>query len=249
MKIIAIANQKGGVSKTTSVINIGAGLLSLGKKILLIDLDSQANLSLSLGIKGRNKTSYDLLMGKATFEEVKVDREGLHVIPGNISLVKIERELLLEAELALKKVLQNIQGYDYILIDTPPSLNILTLNALIVADEVFIPVQTQFLAIQGLRDILKTIEALKQKSNPKLKIGGIIPTLFCQRKKLHQEVLEEIRKYFGDKVFQTMIRDNVALAEAPSHGKTIFEYQKRSYGAKDYINLCNEILNKELKNE
>lgn len=243
MKIIAIANQKGGVAKTTSAINIGAGLFLLGKKVLLVDLDPQANLTLSLGIKvNKDKTSYDLLAGKISFEDIKVDRDGLHVLPSNAALVRLESELASDTESVLKKALQPVQHYDYIIIDTPPSLNILALNAFVAADEVFITVQTQFLAMQGLSDVLKTIEAVKQKFNPNLKIGGIIATIFTQRKRLHQEVLEEIKKYFGDKVFKTMIRDNIALAEAPSYGKTIFEYQKNSYGAEDYMSLCKEIL-------
>jgi len=243
MKIIAIANQKGGVAKTTSAINIGAGLFILGKRVLLVDLDPQANLTLSLGIKvNKDKTSYELITGKASFEDVKIDRDGLHIIPSKTSLVRVESDLVSDTESVLKKALQPVQHYDYIIIDTPPSLNILTLNALVAADEVLITVQTQFLAMQGLGDVLKTIEAVKQKFNPSLKIGGIIATIFTQRKKLHQEVLEEIKKYFGDKVFKTTIRDNIALAEAPSYGKTIFEYQKNSYGAEDYMSLCKEIL-------
>lgn len=246
MKTIALVNQKGGVGKTTSVINIGAGLHRLGKKILLVDLDPQAHLTYSLGIESHKLEGaiYELLTGEATIEEVLIDRGGLKVIPSTLSLSGAEIELAAQAgrEYLLKEVIDKVGGFDYILIDCPPSLGILTLNALTTAQEVYIPLQTEFLALQGLSKLLETVEIVKKRLNSNLEITGIIATRFDRRKNLNREVVEKIKNYFGNKLFKTLIRDNISLAEAPSFGKTIYEYKPRSYGTEDYLNLSKEIL-------
>lgn len=246
MRIIALVNQKGGVGKTTSVINTGAGLRKLGKNVLLIDLDPQSHLTYSLGIETHKleRAIYDLLLGKVTIEEIVIDRDRLKIIPSTLDLSSAEIELSTQPgrEFLLKEALNKTQGFDYILIDCPPSLGILTLNALTTAQEVFIPLQTEFLALQGLSKLLETIEVVKKRLNSNLEITGIIATRFDRRKNLNREVVEKIKEYFGNKMFKTLIRDNISLAEAPSFGKTIFEYKPRSYGAEDYLNLSKEII-------
>ncbi len=258
--IIALINQKGGVGKTTSVINIGAGLTMLAKQVLLIDLDPQAHLTYSLGIQAHelDKTIYEVLKNEATVKEVIIERncsfvgnapEGtgkycLSVIPSTLDLSGAEIELsgVAGREFLLKEALNKLRGFDYVLIDCPPSLGLLTLNALTTAQEVYIPLQTEFLALQGMSKLLQTVEIVKKRLNKGLEITGIIGTRFDGRKKLNKEIAEKIKKYFGNKVFNTLIRDNIALAEAPSFGKTIYEYKPDSYGAEDYIKLCREII-------
>jgi len=246
MKIIALLNQKGGVGKTTSCINIGAGLAKLGQKVLLVDLDPQAHLTCSLGIQAddSDKTIYEILKGEKTASEVLVDRGGIHVIPSSLNLSGAEIELsgVAGREFLLREAFTPLSGYDYVLLDCPPSLGLLTLNALTTAQEVYIPLQTEFLALQGMSKLLQTIEVVKKRLNPPLEITGIIGTRFDSRKNLNQEVVSKIKGHFGNKLFPTLIRDNVALAEAPSFGKTIFEYKPDSYGADDYNHLCQDIL-------
>lgn len=246
MKTIALVNQKGGVGKTTSVINIGAGLNSLGKRVLLIDLDPQAHLTYSLGIQANELEGaiYELLIGEATIEEILIDRDGVKVIPSTLTLSGAEIELsgLPGREFLLKEVLSKVRGYDYILIDCPPSLGLLTLNALTTAQEVYIPLQTEFLALQGLSKLLETVEVVKKRLNSNIEITGIIATRFDKRKNLNKEVVEKLKGYFGNKLFKTLIRDNISIAESPSFGKTIYEYKPRSYGAEDYLNLSKEII-------
>ena len=246
MKIIALVNQKGGVGKTTSVINIGAGLNRLGKKVLLIDLDPQAHLTYSLGIQAHEleRAIYEVLTGGATLQEVLINSDGLMIIPSALSLSGAEIELtgLPGREFLLKEVLSKVKGYNYILIDCPPSLGLLTLNALTTAQEVYIPLQTEFLALQGLSKLLETIGVVKKRLNSNLEITGIIATRFDRRKNLNREVVAKIKDYFGNKLFKTLIRDNISLAEAPSFGKTIYEYKPRSYGAEDYLTLSKEII-------
>ena len=246
MKTIALINQKGGVGKTTSAINIGAGLHSLGQKVLLIDLDPQAHLTYSLGIQAHElkRTVYELLKGEYTVEETILKRDGLDVIPSTLDLSGAEIELsgIAGREFLLREALNGLTGLDYILLDCPPSLGLLTLNGLTTAQEVYIPLQTEFLALQGMSKLIKTVEMVKKRLNKKLEVTGIIATRYDSRKNLNKEVLDKIKEHFGDKVFDTCIRDNVALAEAPSYGKTIYEYEGTSYGAKDYLNLCKEIL-------
>jgi len=251
MKIIALANQKGGVGKTTSVINIGAGLNKLKQKVLFIDLDPQGHLTYSLGIEAHElkQTIYDLLKGETTLEEIVISRTGLKLIPSNLSLSRADIEFsgIAGRELLLKEALKNTRGFDFILIDCPPSLGLLTLNAFVAAQEVFIPLQTEYLALQGVSSLLETIEIVRKRLNNDLEITGIIGTRFDRRKRLNKEVVEKIKGYFGGKLFKTLIRDNIALAEAPSYGKTIFEYAPKSYGAEDYLELCREIIKRSKK--
>ncbi|MEM9885566.1 MAG: AAA family ATPase [Bacteroidota bacterium] len=242
--IISLMNHKGGVGKTTSAINIGAALVELGKRVLLIDLDPQANLTISLGIPRQGVTIYEALRGESELEPYTV-RDDFDVITSNLNLSGAEMELINEAgrEYILKELLHPlIEEYDYILIDCPPSLGLLTLNALTSSQSVLIPLQTQFLALQGLAKIKQVIDKVKFRLNKELHIGGVIPTMYDARKVLNRDVVDTIHKYFGDKVFKTAIRDNVALAEAPAQRKDIFAYNRSSSGAKDYLALSKEIM-------
>lgn len=246
MQIIAIINQKGGVGKTTSAINIGAGLKILHQRVLLVDLDPQAHLTYSLGIVAHEqpRTVYQLLKGESSLAETIFERNGLKVIPSILDLSGAEMELSSVAgrEFLLRESMTGLDGFDYALLDCPPSLGLLTLNALTTANEVYIPLQTEYLALSGLSKLLQTIDIVQKRLNENLEITGIIATRFDARKKLNNEVVDKIKEYFGEKVFPTLIRDNISLAEAPSFGKTIFEYKPDSYGAIDYLNLCRDIL-------
>ncbi len=242
--IISMLNHKGGVGKTTSAINIGAGMVELGKRVLLIDLDPQANLTVSLGIPRQRYTIYEALRGESELVPYTV-KDGLDVVISTLDLSGAEMELINEAgrEFILRELFEPIhEDYDYIIIDCPPSLGLLTLNALTSSDFVIIPLQTEFLALQGLAKIKQVIDKVRFRLNKKLEIAGVIATMYDSRKVLNRDVVETIRKYFGEKVFDTLIRDNVALAEAPAQRKDIFEYNPKSSGAEDYLNLCKEIL-------
>jgi chromosome partitioning protein len=242
--IVSLLNHKGGVGKTTSAINIGAGLVELGKKVLLIDLDPQANLTLSLGIPRQRVTIYEALRGESELEPFTV-KENMDVITSSLDLSGAEMELINEAgrEYILRELFEPMtEIYDYVIIDCPPSLGLLTLNALTCSRYVIIPLQTEFLALQGLAKIKQVIDKVKFRLNKNLDIGGVVATMYDSRRILNRDVVETIHKYFGEKVFKTYIRDNVALAEAPAQRKDIFEYQPKSVGAKDYLNLCHEIL-------
>ena len=246
MQTIAILNQKGGVGKTTTAVNIGAGLAMLNKKVLLIDLDPQANLSYSFGILAHEleNTVYELLKGESDLQDVIVKHDNIDIIPSNLSLsgAEIEFSSLPGREFLLSERLQSVHDYDYIIIDCSPSLGLLTLNALTSVREVYITLQTEFLPMQGLAKLLETVDIVKKRLNRNLEITGIICTRYDSRKNLHNEVYEKIKKYFGNKVFKTVIRDNISLAEAPSFGQTIFEYRPKCRGALDYENLAKEIL-------
>jgi len=243
-KIISLLNHKGGVGKTTSAINIGAGLVELGQKVLLIDLDPQANLTLSLGIPRQKISIYESIRGESELVPYTA-KEGMDVITSSLDLSGAEMELINEAgrEYILQELFQPVlEEYDYIIIDCPPSLGLLTLNALTTSDYVMIPLQTEFLALQGLTKIKQVIDKVRFRLNKKLQIGGVIATMYDARKVLNRDVVATIQKYFGEKVFKTLIRDNVTLAEAPAQRKDIFAYAKSSNGAKDYLALCKEIL-------
>lgn len=243
-KIISLLNHKGGVGKTTSAINIGAGLVELGKRVLLVDLDPQANLTLSLGIPRQPVTIYEAMRGESELVPFKV-KEGLEVIISVLDLSGAEMELINEAgrEFILRELFEPLkEDFDFIIIDCPPSLGLLTLNALTSSDYVIIPLQTEFLALQGLAKIKQVVQKVKLRLNKKLQIGGVIATMYDSRKVLNRDVVETIKKYFGKLVFETMIRDNVALAEAPAQRKDIFAYNRSSSGAEDYLSLCKEII-------
>lgn len=250
-RIIAFLNQKGGVAKTTSTVNIGAALTNAGKNVLLIDLDPQGHLTISLNIQAHELvcTINEVLAGDCTMQQALIDIEGgCHVVSSDIRLSGAESELNSQPgrEMILKEALQPIKdNYDYILIDCPPSLGLLTLNALTATHEIFIPLQTEYLALHGMAQLIRTTEKVKSRINPSLEITGIIATFYDKRKKLNREVVKKIEGYFPDKVFKTKIRNNVALSEAQSFGIDVFHYKPRSNGAADYKALCKEIIKQE----
>jgi len=245
-KIITLSNHKGGVGKTTSSINIGAGLNQLGKKVLLIDLDPQANLSQSLGVVDAEVNIYGALRGFYKLTPIKI-LKGLDLIPSTLELSGAEIEMIGEPgrEYILKQTIEPIKNkYDFIIIDSPPSLGLLTINSLTASDEVIIPLQAQFLALQGLVKLMEVIKKIKLRLNKDLELGGVFITQYDNRKILNKNVSETIVDHFKDQVFKTKIRDNVALAEAPSNGLDIFRYNSKSYGAQDYLSLSKEIVKK-----
>ncbi len=248
-KIISICNQKGGVGKTTTAINFGASLAAAEKRTLIIDFDSQANTTGGLGLEkgGQGRNSYQLVLGKITAAEAAQDSNipFLKVIPSTIDLVAAEVELVdeLEREFILKRALEPVMAdYDYIIIDCPPSLSFLTLNALAASDSVMIPVQCEYYALEGLSDLMSTIEQIKEVLNPDLEIEGILLTMFDARTSLSKQVEDELREHFTHKVYQAQIPRNVRLAEAPSHGKPVITYDFRSKGAQCYLQLAQEFL-------
>lgn len=246
-KVISISNHKGGVGKTTSVVNIGAGLCNMGKNVLLIDMDPQENLTLSYGVRGAEHTVYGALKGYHGLKPITL-RENLSIIPATLDLSGAEIELSAEAgrEYILSEVLEPIRDfYDYILIDCPPSLGLLTVNALTASDMVYLPIQAHYLAIKGLAKMNEVIDKIRKRLNRKLRIGGVFVTLYDKRKVLCRDVVETVKSYFQEKVFETKIRDNISLAEAPYTGKDIFEYNPKCYGAEDYKALCKEIIERE----
>jgi chromosome partitioning protein len=243
-KVISISNHKGGVGKTTSAINIGAGLNKLGKRVLLIDLDAQANLSQSLGLTDQERTIYGAIKGEYKLQPIEIIK-GLDVIPSTLDLSGAEVELSGEAgrEYILRELIEPLRSsYDFIIIDSPPSLGLLTINAFTASDEVFIPLQAQYLALQGLTKLIEVIEKIKKRLNKELRVGGVFITQYDNRKILNRDVVATIEAHFKNDVFKTKIRDNIALAEAPASSLDIFRYNPKSYGAEDYLSLCKELL-------
>ncbi|OIQ37719.1 MAG: chromosome partitioning protein ParA [Bacteroidetes bacterium MedPE-SWsnd-G1] len=248
-KIIAIANQKGGVGKTTTSVNLAASLGVLEQKILLIDADPQANASSGLGIDIEEITAgtYQLLEHTISVKEaiVKTNSPNVDIIPAHIDLVAIEIELVdkEEREYMLKKALKDIkEEYDYILIDCAPSLGLITLNSLVAADAVIIPIQCEYFALEGLGKLLNTIKGVQKIHNKALDIEGLLLTMYDSRLRLSNQVVDEVKKHFDNMVFKTIIQRNVRLSEAPSYGESIIKYDATSRGAENYINLANEIL-------
>ncbi|WP_340066938.1 AAA family ATPase [Ascidiimonas aurantiaca] len=250
-KIIAIANQKGGVGKTTTTINLAASLGVLEKKVLLIDADPQANATSGLGIDVENVESgtYQLLEHTLSAKDAiqKSDSPNVDIIPAHIDLVAIEIELVDKdrREYMLKTAIEELKTvYDYILIDCAPSLGLLTLNALTAADSVIIPIQCEYFALEGLGKLLNTIKSVQKIHNPDLDIEGLLLTMYDARLRLSNQVVEEVQKHFSDMVFETIIQRNVRLSEAPSFGETIINYDATSKGAANYLNLAHEIIKK-----
>lgn len=249
MRTICIVNQKGGVGKTTTSVNLASALASLGKKVLLIDLDPQGNASSGLGVKRheyQDKNIYHVLIGESEIADsiYRTKESNLYIIPANSDLVGAEIELVDEAEreFKLKKALATLQNhFAYVLIDCPPSLNLLTINALTSADTFLVPLQCEYYALEGLSQLLNTAGLIKKKLNPQLKIEGILLTMFDTRNNLSHQVVSEIQNHFKDKVFSSVIPRNVRLSEAPSHGISIFEYDEKSIGARKYYDLAVEL--------
>ena len=248
-RIIALANQKGGVGKTTTAINLSAALAGNGQRVLLVDADPQANASSGLGVDIRELQAsvYECLVGSINPKEaiVETDVKNLHLIPSHIDLVGAEIEMLNlpDREQLLKRVLQKVKSeYDYILIDCSPSLGLITVNALTASDSVIMPVQCEFFALEGIAKLLNTIKIIKSQLNPNLNIMGFVLTMYDNRLRLSNQVLEEVKRHFGDLVFHTVIARNVRLSEAPSHGQTILDYEPKSKGAVAYKALAKEVL-------
>jgi len=248
-KIIAIANQKGGVGKTTTSVNLGAGLAQVGKKVLLIDIDAQGNATTGVGIEKSelDQCIYNVLVEDADVQGViqKTATENLDVLPATIQLAGAEIELVptISREVRLQRALQPIRNeYDYIIIDCPPSLGLLTINALTAADSVIIPVQCEYYALEGLSQLLNTVRLVQKHLNKNLAIQGVLLTMLDARTNLGIQVIDEVKKYFRDKVYRSIIPRNVRLSEAPSHGKPIMQYDAKSRGAEVYIDLAEEVI-------
>lgn len=250
MKVYALVNQKGGVGKTTTALNVGAGIAATGKTVLLIDADQSGNLSKSAGIELTDDTPtvYEVLKGTANINDSVQPAQGgkYDILPADnmLSGADIELATVPGREMLLKETIAQLtKPYDYILIDCPPSLNTLSLMALTAAQDIIVPVQAQYLALDGMAQLTKTIELIRKRMNPQLEISGILVTLYDPRKLLNKEVLDSLTAAFPGKVYTTTISNNIALAEAPSYGKDIFEYKPKSKGAEQYRQLVQEILN------
>ncbi|HAR0146666.1 TPA: ParA family protein [Enterococcus faecium] len=253
-QIISVANQKGGVGKTTTTVNLGACLASLGKKVLLVDMDAQGNATSGVGIRKPDVTRdiYDVLVNELPIDEATLitEHENLSIVPATLQLAGAEIELtsMMARESRLKGSLAEVSSqYDCILIDCPPSLGHLTINSFTASDSILIPVQCEYYALEGLSQLLNTVRLVQKHFNPELEIEGVLLTMYDARTNLGNEVVEEVRKYFREKVYETIIPRNIRLSEAPSHGKPIIDYDPRSRGAEVYQALAKEVVSREEK--
>ena len=256
-RVLALANQKGGVGKTTTAINLGTALAAVGEKVLIVDLDPQGNASTGLGIEERVLSIFDVLSGRASLADARVATNipNLSIIPGTIDLMAFEREAAASVAVPhyrLRDAITALLAQDdvqapptYMLIDCPPSLNLLTINALAASDAVLVPVQCEFFALEGLAQLLATIEEIRARLNPNLSVQGVVLTMYDQRTSLSDLVVDDVRRALGDKVFTTVIPRNVRVAESPSHGKPVLLYDYRCAGSQAYINLASEVIERE----
>jgi chromosome partitioning protein len=253
-RIITVANQKGGVGKTTTAINLATALAAMGEVVLLIDLDPQGNASTGLGIDRRDRSvsSYDVLTGVDTIAGAAVETAvpGLYIIPSTLDLLGIEMEIAAASDrvLRLRKALRQdgaALGFDYILLDCPPSLNLLTLNSMAAADSVLVPLQCEFFALEGLSQLLETVDQVRRSINPELTIQGIVLTMFDGRNNLANQVVEDVRAHMGEAVYETIIPRNVRVSEAPSYGKPAILYDLKCSGSQAYLQLASEVIRRE----
>ena len=251
-RILAIANRKGGVGKTTTAVNVATAMAAAGKKVLVVDLDPQGNASTSMGInkRGRMVSSYEVLVGENKLSEAIVWTEipNFSIVPSSPDLAGAEFELVdVEArEYALKKALEkDAVNYDYVIIDCPPSLSLVTINALVAANAVIVPLQCEFLALEGITDLIRNINQIKKRFNPGLELQGVVLTMYDKRNNLSQMVEDDVRNFFGKKVYDTVIPRNVRISEAPSHGKPVLIYDFKCPGSQAYISLAGEVLKRE----
>lgn len=245
MKIYSICNHKGGVGKTTTTLCLGAGLARMGKRVLLIDLDPQTNLSQGLGIQESESSIYEAMSGKCKLRPVEVV-ENLSLIPSSHDLRRIESEFItrIGGQVRLKKLLSEVEGFDVVLIDCPPSLGLLTTNALSASDGVLVPMTPEYYSVQGIVELNSAITEVRENLNPNLGISGILITLYNRQKIVHRDIVSTIEGMFGDIVFKTRIRSSVAIEEAPYQGQDIFRYDPSSNGAKDYQSVCEEFVSR-----
>ena len=259
-RVIALANQKGGVGKTTTAINLGTALAAIGEEVLIVDLDPQGNASTGLGIdrKSRLRSTYDLLVGESTLAEIVMETAvpRLSVAPSTMDLLGVELEIASRSDRAfrLRRAIASHahrsdssrgRNYSYVLVDCPPSLNLLTINALSAAHSILVPLQCEFFALEGLSQLLQTVEQVKHALNPELSIHGIVLTMFDSRNNLAGQVVADVRAHMGDAVYDTVIPRNVRISEAPSHGKPVLLYDFKSTGSQAYLRLASEIIQRE----